>query len=64
MDKKVFRKIYREFESKYPQLSKHVIHACPYEFATIALYLDDGTKLAYSYESERAIVLGDRWKEE
>ena len=64
MDKKVCRNIFKDFKKRYPTLSKKVIHFAPDKgVMTIVVYLDDGTKLRYKSEEEKAYILKERWKE-
>ena len=53
MYKVTWRKIYTDFKKRHPNLSK--LSACynPYDYAEIFIYLKDGTKLVYNYDTRR-----------
>ena len=57
-----WNKVYKDFKKTYPSLSKDCVHFHPQGFMTIVVYLSDGTKLSYNYETGRAVVLKDRWR--
>lgn len=64
MDKKICKDIFKDFQRRYPRLSKDVIYFGPdVGVLTIVVYLKDGTKIRYKMEEERGYVLKDRWKE-
>lgn len=40
--------IYKEFRMKHPRLKKEVMDYRPYDFMTIILTFEDGTKMTYN----------------
>lgn len=54
-----WRTVYADFRSRFPNFKKHVIHWHPYDFLTIKLYLDDGTKCKYCYIDHKVTFLKD-----
>lgn len=46
--------IYEDFKLRYPNLSKKVLRWNSVDFATIELYLYDGSKMRYNYDLQRA----------
>ena len=53
MDKITWRKIYADFERRHPNLSKMSANFIPYDYAEIFIYLKDGTKLVYNFDTRR-----------
>lgn len=58
------RTVFKKFKEIYPKLSKQVVHFYPTSLITIVVYLEDGSKLLFDYDYERAVRLKDRWKKE
>lgn len=56
--------VFKKFRKIYPKLSKQVVHFYPVNLLTIIVYLEDGSKLSFDYDYERAVRLKDRWKKE
>lgn len=55
MSKKItWNKIYQDFKQRHPDLRKKVTHWCPYDYLTIELWIDDGTRMIYDYWSHMA----------
>lgn len=46
-EKMTFEDVYKLFRTRFPNLSKEVIHWRPYSFGTILVYLEDGRKMTY-----------------
>ena len=57
------KKIFQEFESLYPSLSKDVVHWYPIGGTDLIVYLRDGSKVTYERDLARAVVMEDRWKQ-
>lgn len=55
---------FKRFKEIYPRLSEQAVHFYPTSVITIVIYLEDGSKLLFDYEYERAYRLKDRWKKE
>ena len=53
MPKVTWRKVYADFKKRHPNLSKKSACFCPYDYAEILVYLKDGTKLSYNYDTRR-----------
>lgn len=53
MRKVTWRKIHTDFKRLHPNLGK--LSACyqPYDYAEIFIYLDNGMKLVYNYDTKR-----------
>jgi hypothetical protein len=47
--------IYKDFRRRHPTLKKEVTYWRPHDYATIMLYLKDGTKMLYNYDYSRAV---------
>lgn len=56
-NKITWEKIYKDFKLRFPHLSKEVIHWHPYEFATIKLWMKDGSRMTYNYDQRKAIFV-------
>ena len=46
--------IYDDFRQRHPNLSKGVVSWDPYDYATIVIKCEDGSKLLYNYDEHRA----------
>lgn len=46
--------VYTKFKKTHPRLSKMVLRFQPYDYAEILIYLKDGSKLTYNYDTCRA----------
>ena len=51
--------IYKDFRRRHPHLKKDVTYWRPHGYATIMLYLKDGRKMLYDYDSSRATFYHD-----
>lgn len=58
-DKITWNKIHKDFKQRHPNLSKEVIHWQPYAYATIKLWMKDGSKIVYNYDNHRATFVND-----
>lgn len=58
--KVTFKDVYKIFCSKFPNLSKEVIHWHPLGFGTIKLYLGDGRRMSYDITTNKIEPLR-RW---
>lgn len=48
--------IFEDFERRHPNLSKRVVRWCSHDYATILIFLDDGNRLTYNYDTKRAVI--------
>jgi hypothetical protein len=46
-----WKQIYTDFRKRHPNLKKHVTHWCPHDYATILLWMDDGSMFTYNYDT-------------
>ena len=46
--------IFDDFKQRHPNLAKRINRYNSYGYATIQIYLDDGMKLIYNYDTKRA----------
>ena len=53
MNKITWQRIYADFKSRHPNLSKMSACYSPYDYAEIFIYLKDGTKLVYNHDTRR-----------
>lgn len=51
MSELTWRKIYDDFKSRHPNLSRMSVRYDPYDYAEILVYLNNGMKLSYNYDS-------------
>lgn len=51
--KLTWRMIYTDFKRKHPRLSKMASCFCPYDYAEILVYFNDGSKMTYNYDTCR-----------
>lgn len=56
-----WRMIRTDFKKMYPDLSKNSIYWCPCDYLTIMIYLKDGKKITYNYETHDITILSDSW---
>lgn len=59
-EKITWKKIYDDFKKRHPTLSKMVIDYRPYNYATILIFLTDGTRMTYNYDEKRAIFVANK----
>lgn len=53
MRKKItWNMIYRDFKTRFSEMNKEVMHWCPYDFATIVLWMKDGRRALYNYDNQ------------
>ena len=57
MNKVTWNKIFTDFKKRHPNLSRMALDYRSYDYATIMVYLRDGLKLTYNYDSKRARFL-------
>lgn len=53
MKKLAWSEVYRDFKARHPSLSKMSQSFCAYGYAEILVYLKDGSKLTYNYDTRR-----------
>lgn len=54
MDKRItWSDIYKDFQQRYPRLSKIAVHYQPSDYLTILITFSDGLKMAYDYARSR-----------
>ena len=51
--KVTWRMVYTKFKKTHPRLSRMVSCFQPYDYAEILIYLKDGSKLTYNYDTCR-----------
>lgn len=56
-NKVTWEKIFGQFRRSFPNLSKGVIHWIPYNYGTILIFLADGRKATYEYDSNKIIFV-------
>lgn len=61
-NKITFEMICADFKNRYPAFRKRVDCWSPYDYATILIYLDDGNKMTYNYDTQAIHFLPDKWK--
>lgn len=52
-EKITWDKVYRDFKSRHPRLSKDVCHYSPYGYLQISIEFTDGSKMIYDYMSHQ-----------
>lgn len=57
MHELTWRDIFADFKCRHPNLSKTAAGFRPYDFATIMVYLRDGSSMIYNYDKKRAAFL-------
>ena len=64
--KVTWKDILNNFKSVYPRLSKEAQDYRPYNYMSIVVYLEDGTKVIYDDMAKRAKMLASsrRWRKE
>lgn len=45
--------VYQDFRKRHPRLSRMSLNYIPKSYAEILIYLKDGTKLVYNYDTRR-----------
>lgn len=55
--KVTWKDIFNNFKSVYPRLSKEAQNYRPYNYMSIVVYLEDGTKVIYDDMAKRAKML-------
>ena len=60
LSKYTWKKIFDDFKSIYPKLSKKAIYYRPYLYPEIYIELDDGVILIYNYEIKRATIKSEK----
>lgn len=55
--KVTWKDIFNNFKSVYPRLSKEAWDYCPYNYMSIVVHLEDGTKVIYDDVAKRAKML-------
>ena len=63
-NKITWKMILKDFKNRHPNLSKSVSYWCPYDYATILIYLKDGRKLTYNYDTHEDKVLTTSWSKD
>lgn len=54
-EKKVtWNDVYKDFRKRHPKMRKHTVGFQPYDFAEVVVYIDDGRKLIYNYDTKRS----------
>ena len=53
MTKLTWHELYEYFKRTHPRLSKMSLGFSPYAYAEILIYLDDGSKMTYNYDTCR-----------
>lgn len=54
--------IRNDFKNQHPTLHKEVAHWRPHDYSTILIYLKDGKKITYDYDTKEIKFLTDKWK--
>lgn len=49
--------IFEDFERRHPNLSKKVASWCSHDYATILIYMTDGMRLVYNYDTKMAVIV-------
>lgn len=62
-DKVTWKKICDDMKETHPSLKKEIVYWRPHNYATILVYLKDGRKCTYNYDSKRCRYLKEKWKE-
>lgn len=58
MNKKVtWLEIYRDFQSRFPRLSKKAVHFQANGYMSIIVYFIDGTTMVYDYMEQRGKLI-------
>lgn len=64
MSKKItWKKVVNDFKERHPKKAKQVVYWRPQDLATVLIYLKDGTKLYYNYDTHESEILTSRWKQ-
>lgn len=61
--RKIWRRIWRNFEQRYPNLSKRAIHYHPCDWGRIVIYLKDGEIIIYDDDMGTCFITDERWKD-
>ena len=54
--------ICRDFKFRYPRFAKKMWHWCPYDFSQIVVWLEDGRKFVYDYDTQMGCFIDGNWK--
>lgn len=52
-----WRMVYEEFKQRHPNLGKRASCFRPHSYATILIFLKDGTKMLYNYDNKMATFI-------
>lgn len=62
MNKRLTRNvIHKKFKKQYPDIHKQTVYWHPHDQATIELYLKDGSKAWYVFDTNDLVYLDERW---
>ncbi len=62
--KLTWERIYKNFRKHFPTLAKRVTYWHPHDYATIEIYLDDGSKILYNFDFDKVTFIKERWMPE
>lgn len=62
MSKKItWNNIYKDLKKHFPNTYKRTTYWHPHDYATIEIYLEDGSKALYNFDSKKVTFLDERW---
>ena len=65
MSKKItWNIIHKALKENFPSTYKRTVYWHPHVYATIEIYLEDGSKALYNFDFNEVIFLEERWKPE
>lgn len=56
--------IRNDFKNRHPTFHKKAIYWRPHDYSTILIYLKDGKKITYDYDTKEIKFLIERWKKD
>lgn len=56
--------IYKDFKNHHPTFYKEAAYWRPHNYSTILIYLKDGKKITYNYDTKGIQFLIERWKKD
>lgn len=59
--KVTWRMIYEDFKKTYPTLKKQAIYFEPYDYAEIKVWLKEGIKLIYNYDTKQGFYITEQF---
>ncbi len=62
MAKLSWDKIYKDFRKTHPNYKNKVFWWCPHDFLKILIYLEDGRKITFDYQTREIVFLDETWK--